>query len=117
VKYRIVAMQGSEAKPVPLPGVAPLTTDAVIARPHYRSIDAYFNRGILSTQALAKMIGGKAKAGPSVTALKTAIADPKSKVRAMLAGQLEPRCSRCSSSARRGWRLLCALYEASPTTR
>jgi len=46
-------------------GVAPLTTDAVIATPHYRSIDAYFNRGILSTQALAKMTAARPRPGPA----------------------------------------------------
>jgi hypothetical protein len=88
VKYRIEAMSGPEANPVPIPDVPPIWTGVVMPTPHLGSIDATFNRGILSTQALARLIRGK-NGKPSLATLKTEIAKPGSKVRTMLAGQLE----------------------------
>src|SRR5215475_5279452 len=59
-RYRIVAMTstkgGTNANPKPIAGVAPLVTEVVTSTPHLRGLDAYFNRGILSTQALARSL-------------------------------------------------------------
>lgn len=110
VKYRIVAMQGTEARPVPLPGIPPLVTDAVTSTPHYRSIDAYFNRGILSTQALANTL--IPYGGANVNALKKAIADKKGKVRARLTGQLQGAVlSLLDQRETEGGECYAALYE------
>jgi phosphatidylserine/phosphatidylglycerophosphate/cardiolipin synthase-like enzyme len=66
VRYRIVAMQGDEANATPLAGVAVLETAAVTPSPNYGAVDAYFNRGILSTQSLVRTLahyGGASLAG------------------------------------------------------
>src|SRR5690242_19181680 len=51
VRYRIVAVRGTQQNATPLPGQTPLLTNWVTPTPHMGTIDAYFNRGILSTQA------------------------------------------------------------------
>jgi len=87
VRYRIVAMQGDEATATPLPGVTPLLTKAVTPSPHCGAVDAYFNRGILSTQSLLRSLAPVG--GANVSTLQKAIADTTSVVRAQLTGELQ----------------------------
>ena len=112
VKYRIVAMKGTGANPVPLPGVAPLVTNEVNPTPHYGPIDAYFNRGILSTQALANTLGQER--GNKLAALKKLIGDSTGKgaVRLRLAGQLQDAVlSLLERRRKEGGDCFAALYE------
>jgi len=109
-KYRIVAMQGPEGAPVPLPGIEPLITNEVTSTSRYGAIDAFFNRGILSTQALANAL--KQLGGVSLTTLKKAIADKDSAVRAHLTAQLEGAVvSLLKQRATEGGECFAALYE------
>jgi phosphatidylserine/phosphatidylglycerophosphate/cardiolipin synthase-like enzyme len=109
-KYRIVAMQGPERNPVPLPGGPEIATNDVTSTSRYGAIDAFFNRGILSTQALANAL--IPFGGANVTALKKAIADKGGQVRARLAGQLENAVlSLLKQRAAEGGDCFAALYE------
>jgi phosphatidylserine/phosphatidylglycerophosphate/cardiolipin synthase-like enzyme len=110
VRYRIVAMQGREADATPLPNVPELMTRWVTPTPHMGAVDAYFNRGILSTQALARTL--KPYGGTSVTALRKALDDTKGTVRGRLTGELQDAV--LSLLARRkseGGECYAALYE------
>src|SRR5262249_25003140 len=110
LKYRIVAMRGSEAAPEPLPGVPPLVTNVVTSTPLYGDIEAYFNRGILSTQALTHALSGLG--GVNVNVLTDAIRDKTSAVRARLNGQLEGAVlSLLKRRATKGGTSFAALYE------
>ncbi len=112
VKYRIVPMKGTQAKPVPLAGVPALVTNPVNPSPHYGPIDAYFNRGILSTQALANTLSREP--GKKLTALKRLINDStgKSAVRLRLAGQLqEAVVSLLERRRKEGGHCYAALYK------
>jgi phosphatidylserine/phosphatidylglycerophosphate/cardiolipin synthase-like enzyme len=83
--YRIVPMGGTPGAIKPLAGVAPLVSNAVTLtekRPPFFS--AYFNRGIVATQALSHELNNK----PSVPALQKHITDPNDQIRKNLQGQL-----------------------------
>lgn len=110
VHYRIVAMQGPEANATPLPGVAALETAPVTPSPNYGAVDAWFNRGILSTQSLVRTL--KHYGGASLAGLKKALADTHGSARTHLAGQLQDAV--LSLLARReteGGDCYAALYE------
>ena len=78
-RYRIVAMGGTQASPKPIKDVAPLVTEPVTSTPHLRGVDAYFNRGILSTQALARSL--TAAGGVNVNVLQAAIKSADNEIR------------------------------------
>jgi phosphatidylserine/phosphatidylglycerophosphate/cardiolipin synthase-like enzyme len=83
--YRIVPMGGTPGALKPLDGVAPLVSNAVTItekRPPF--FNAYFNRGIVATQALSHELNDK----PSVAALQPHIIDPNDQIRKNLEGQL-----------------------------
>ena len=109
-RYRIVAMGGTQASPKPISGVAPLVTEPVTSTPHLRGLDAYFNRGILSTQALARSL--TAAGGVNVNTLQAAIKDPNNEIRRDLEGQLQDAVlSLLAQRAKEGGDCYAALYE------
>src|SRR5207245_466957 len=109
-RYRIVAMGGTPATPKPINGVAPLITEVVTSTPHLRGLDAYFNRGILSTQALARSL--TAAGGVNVNVLQTAVKDPDNKIRRDLEGQLQDGVlTLLTQRAKEGGDCFAALYE------
>jgi phosphatidylserine/phosphatidylglycerophosphate/cardiolipin synthase-like enzyme len=109
-RYRIVAMGGTQASPKPIAGVAPLVTEPVTSTPHLRGLDAYFNRGILSTQALARSL--TAAGGVNVNTLQAAIKNADNKIRHDLEGQLQDGVlSLLAQRAQEGGDCYAALYE------
>jgi phosphatidylserine/phosphatidylglycerophosphate/cardiolipin synthase-like enzyme len=90
VRYRITAMAAQDGNFAPMGGIAPIVTDPVIATEKLTGkngpIDVFFNRGILSTQALAKLLGPYG--GANLPALNKALSDPKGQARARLSGEL-----------------------------
>jgi hypothetical protein len=90
-----------------------LVTDFVTLTPSCSEhVDAYFNRGILSTQALAHVLPIDKKGMPSSEALLEAIKRPGDPVRAALAGQIIEALRRLPKEAvAEGKRCHGALYE------
>jgi phosphatidylserine/phosphatidylglycerophosphate/cardiolipin synthase-like enzyme len=110
VHYRIVAIQGDEANATPLPGVAPLVTAPVTPNPNYGAVDAYFNRGILSTQSLVRTLAHYG--GASLAGLQKALADSTGSARTHLAGQLQDAVlSLLARRDKEGGDCYAALYE------
>ncbi|HYA80869.1 MAG TPA: phospholipase D-like domain-containing protein [Methylocystis sp.] len=83
-QYKIVPMGGRPGALEPLGGVEPLLTNPVAITPDRGQFKAYFNRGILATQAVVQALGT-----PSADRLMRHISDPKDKLRLMLEGQLQ----------------------------
>ena len=52
-RYKIVPMGGTPGSLQPLP-YGPATSNSIQLSPHYGTLSAYFNRGILATQATAR---------------------------------------------------------------
>ncbi|MBI3197287.1 MAG: hypothetical protein HYZ40_07215 [Rhodospirillales bacterium] len=95
VRYKIVPMHKGANGLEPMPGVPNPVTDPVEATEELGDIDVYFNRGILSTQALSRLLTeysgtapDKLKPGVSVDTLMKALDDPAGKARARLSGEL-----------------------------
>lgn len=82
--YRIVPMGGTPGALTPLAGIAPLVSNSVTLTEKRPPFNAYFNRGIVATQALSKELNDK----PSVPALTPHITDPNDPIRKNLEGQL-----------------------------
>lgn len=112
--YRIVPTKGTPsttAKLQTLDGQA-LLTNKVTLTPDRGEFRAYFNRGILSTQALAHKLPAGPSGTPNFKALMTHISNPADPIRKALAGQmlegLELLLKRASTD---GGSCYLALYE------
>jgi hypothetical protein len=64
-KYKIVPMTGTPGSLQPMP-FGPVVSNQVQLSPHYGSLSAYFNRGILATQATAHVLTDGSPAGSLV---------------------------------------------------
>lgn len=115
VRYKIVAMQGPAADPQPVPGFKPLITPPVTATETYGNIRVYFNRGILSTQHLARALEAEG-VKPSPATLQPHIEKPGDRIRLDLTGQLlEGLTSIIDRASKEGGRCFAALYEFTDT--
>jgi hypothetical protein len=109
--YRIVPMLGQPGQLKPQSGQA-LYTNTVVLTPKRGSFSTYFNRGILSTQALAHQIKPGPSGAPNFRVLQQRIDQPDDPLRKVLAGQiiegLETLLDRASNN---GGACYAALYE------
>jgi phosphatidylserine/phosphatidylglycerophosphate/cardiolipin synthase-like enzyme len=108
-KYRIVPMGGTPGGTLaPLSEVEPLVSNQVALTEKRPPFSAYFNRGIVATQALSHELNDK----PSVAALTPHIQDPADPIRIRLMGQLsEGVTSLLDRADKDGGIINAALYE------
>jgi phosphatidylserine/phosphatidylglycerophosphate/cardiolipin synthase-like enzyme len=108
-KYRIVPMGGTPGGMLtPLGGVEPLISNEVTLTEKRPPFSAYFNRGIVATQALSHALNDK----PSIAALTPHILDPADPIRIRLMGQLsEGVTSLLDRADKDGGIINAALYE------
>jgi phosphatidylserine/phosphatidylglycerophosphate/cardiolipin synthase-like enzyme len=109
-KYKIVPMTGSPGSLQPM-HYGPLISNQIQLSPHYGSLSAYFNRGILATQATAHALTDGSPAGSMVEELKARIIQPGDPLRVDLAGQMIEALTTLSDEAANGGEVYCALYE------
>ncbi len=106
-RYKIVAMGGTPKELKPLEGIEPLITNSVTLTPRRGSFEAYFNRGIVATQAVTKALGT-----PSAARLIRHISDPQDDLRKLLMGQLfDGLTSLLNRADREDGEIRAALYE------
>ena len=108
-KYRIVPEGGSPGGTLtPLSGVEPLVSNEITLTEKHSPFSAYFNRGIVATQALSHALNDK----PSIAALTPHILDPADPIRIRLMGQLsEGVTSLLDRADKDGGVINAALYE------
>jgi phosphatidylserine/phosphatidylglycerophosphate/cardiolipin synthase-like enzyme len=108
-KYRIVPMGGTPGGMLtPLDGVGALVSNEVTLTEKRPPFSAYFNRGIVATQALSHALNDK----PSIAALTSHILDPGDSIRIRLMGQLsEGVTSLLDRADKDGGIIHAALYE------
>ena len=105
--YKIVPLGGHPGALTPLPGIEPLVTNPVAITADRGLFKAWFNRGILATQAVVRALGT-----PSADRLMRHIKDPNDKLRQLLEGQLQDALTFLLDSAdANGGEVRCALYE------
>ena len=110
-RYRIVPMSGTPGDLKPLP-YGPLLSNQVLLSPHYGTLSAYFNRGILATQATARVLGDGSHPGKPLDVLKERIVKPGDALRLDLAGDMITALTTLSDEAKStGADVYCALYE------
>jgi hypothetical protein len=111
--YRVIPMLGTPAALTPADDQAQETNEVRLA-PTHGSISAYFNRGIISTQAIAELLPKKPDGAPDDEALRRLITQPDGEVRERLAGDLDEALPSLLERARNeGGECFCALYELS----
>ncbi|MFZ0069930.1 MAG: phospholipase D-like domain-containing protein, partial [Xanthobacteraceae bacterium] len=108
-KYRIVPMGGTSGDTLtPLSGVEPLVSNEITLTEKHPPFSAYFNRGIVATQALSHALDDN----PSIAALTPHILDPADPIRIRLMGQLsEGVTSLLDRADKDGGVINAALYE------
>src|SRR5262245_33736593 len=108
-RYKIIPMGGTPGGTLtPLPGIAPLVSNAVTLTEDRAPFKAYFNRGIVATQALSHALKDK----PSVAALTPHILNPNDSIRRRLEGQLfDGVTSLLNRADANGGTIHAALYE------
>jgi phosphatidylserine/phosphatidylglycerophosphate/cardiolipin synthase-like enzyme len=110
-KYKIVPMGGQPGALQPMP-FGPLVSNQVQLSPHYGTLSAYFNRGILATQATAHKLNDGSPAASMVDVLKGRIVRIGDQLRVDLAGQMiEALTALPDEALGTNAELLLALYE------
>ena len=110
-KYKIVPMTGTPGNLQPMSFGAAVSNQVQLS-PNYGTLSAYFNRGILATQATAHVLSDGSKAGSMLTTLKERIVIPGDPLRTDLAGQMiEALTTLTDEAADNGGEVYCALYE------
>jgi phosphatidylserine/phosphatidylglycerophosphate/cardiolipin synthase-like enzyme len=110
-KYKIVPMMGTPGNLQPMPCGAAISNQVQL-NPNYGTLSAYFNRGILATQATAHVLSDGSKAGNMLSTLKEHIVIPGDPLRVDLAGQMiEALTTLSDEAANDGGDVYCALYE------
>jgi phosphatidylserine/phosphatidylglycerophosphate/cardiolipin synthase-like enzyme len=110
-RYRIVPMGGKPGTLTSM-SIGSLMTNVVQLTPDHGVISAYFNRGILATQATARKLHTAGDLTSIKEELLIRIADPKDQLRLELAGDMiEALTLLPKEAASRAGKLWCALYE------
>ena len=110
-KYKIVPMSGEPGNLRPMSFGAAISNQIQLS-PHYGTLSAYFNRGILATQSTAHVLHDGSEPGGMAEALEQHIEKPGDALRADLAGQLiEALTTLSDEAAQSGGNVYCALYE------
>ncbi|HEX9046477.1 MAG TPA: phospholipase D-like domain-containing protein [Verrucomicrobiae bacterium] len=109
--YRIVPMTGAPDKLVAKNDAA-MITNAVTITEKRGDFNAYFNRGILSTQSLSHQLPQGPNGAPNYTKLMGRIDQPGDPLRNSLSGQLrEAMLGLFERAKAEGGEMFCALYE------
>jgi phosphatidylserine/phosphatidylglycerophosphate/cardiolipin synthase-like enzyme len=104
-------MAGTPGNLQPMP-YGPVISNQVQLSPHYGMLSAYFNRGILATQATAHVLSDGSPAGSMASVLEDHIVKPGDPLRLDLAGQMiEALTTLSDEAASDGGDVYCALYE------
>ncbi|HVT52344.1 MAG TPA: hypothetical protein VHE77_12285, partial [Dongiaceae bacterium] len=110
-KYRIVPLAGRPGNLKPM-HYGPLLSNEVQLTPHYGALSAYFNRGILATQATAKALDATAGGGKLADRLDRHLGKIGDRLRNDLAGDMIGALTMLpDEAAENAGTLYCAFYE------
>jgi phosphatidylserine/phosphatidylglycerophosphate/cardiolipin synthase-like enzyme len=107
-RYKIVPLGGPPGKLVPMPTLPFIVSNEVtLTSTTSLGVSAYFNRGLISTQAVSRALKGK----PNATSLRARIADPNDALRASLSGDMVEALTGFLDRAKKSGKIYAALYE------
>jgi len=106
-RYKVVPLEGKPGhlKPMNLPNI--ISNEVTISSAISPGTDAFFNRGLISTQSVSRAFQGK----PSKAKLLPEIADEKSALRASLSGDMVEALTNFVDRAKTAGKIYAALYE------
>lgn len=106
-RYKVVPLEGKpgKLKPMSLPHM--ITNEVEISPAVSQGIQAFFNRGLISTQRVSRALKGKPNAG----SLKAQIAVPDNALRASLSGDMVEALTGFVDRAKSSGKIHAALYE------
>lgn len=106
-RYKVVPLEGSPGalKPMSLPQM--VTNEVEVSSSISPGIDAYFNRGLLSTQRVSRAFKGN----PAAKSLKDLISRPGNPLRMSLAGDMIRALTAFVDRAKTSGKIYAALYE------
>ena len=108
-RYKVVPLEGKPGALKPIATAGFVVSNEVMVSPQIsHGLAAYFNRGIISTQHVARALGGKK---PSKERLLKRVADQTDPLRADLAGDMIAALTGFIAEAKSSGHLYCALYE------
>src|SRR6185369_2995895 len=107
-RYKVVPLEGQPGHLTPMHHLPFIISSSVTISSEMSSgVNAYFNRGLISTQRVTKAMNGK----PSATSLRTLVADPKNALRASLSGDMVEALTSFIDRAKSSGKIYAALYE------
>lgn len=107
-RYKVVPLGGTPGKLQPMPNLPFITSNEVtISSEMVPGLNAYFNRGLISTQRVSRAFKGK----PSKGSLLLQIADQTNPLRASLTGDMVGALTRFVDRAKTSGTIYAALYE------
>ncbi|HSP17725.1 MAG TPA: phospholipase D-like domain-containing protein [Thermoanaerobaculia bacterium] len=107
-RYKVVPLEGTPGNLTPMAALPFLTSNEVtISSTLEAGLDAFFNRGLISTQRVSRAFKGS----PSKTGLLPQISDPKNKLRESLSSDMVEALTGFVDRARNSGTIYAALYE------
>ena len=107
-RYKVVPLEGTPGHLKPMTNLPFITSNEVeISADISKSVSAFFNRGLISTQRVARAFKGN----PDKSRLLTMIADAKNPLRASLSGDMVEALVGFLDRAKSSGKIYAALYE------
>jgi phosphatidylserine/phosphatidylglycerophosphate/cardiolipin synthase-like enzyme len=106
-RYKIAPLEGEPGALTPMHIPQVISNEVEISARVSDTMHAYFNRGLISTQAISRALQGK----PSKKALLERIENPADTLRASLSGDMVEALTEFVGRAKSGGKLYAALYE------
>jgi hypothetical protein len=109
-RYKVVPLDGIPGDLEPMTDLPTLTTNEVEISPEIsKTISAFFNRGLISTQRVSRALKGK----PDKGSLLALVSDPQDPLRASLSGDMVEALLGFLDRAKSTGKIYAALYELS----
>ena len=107
-RYKVVPLEGEPGNLKPMTNLPSLISNEIILSSEMsEGVSAFFNRGLISTQRVARVFKGK----PSADALRKLVSDPAGPLRASLSGDMVEALTGFVDRAKSLGRIYAALYE------
>ena len=107
-RYKVVPLEGTPGHLEPMTNLPSIiTNEATVSSEMSGEINAFFNRGLISTQRVSRAFKGKPAKGP----LLTRVADEKDRLRASLSGDMVEALTGFVDRAKTSGKIYAALYE------
>lgn len=107
-RYKVVPLEGKPGRLKPMKNLPHLISNEIeISSEMSTGVNAFFNRGLISTQRISRAFNGK----PSKGELIPMISDPKNALRASLSGDMVEALTGFVDRAKSSGKIYAALYE------